>query len=144
MVVDCCQQKMCANRPAGSKRKQRARHGFTLIELLVVMAIIGLLLSIAAPRYFASIDKAKEIALHETLRVTRSQIDKYYADRGRYPLTLNELVTDRYLQSVPIDPLTESPDSWVVVAPSGGENGVADIKSGAPGSARDGMAFAEF
>jgi general secretion pathway protein G len=116
--------------------------GFTLIELLVVMAIIGLLLALSLPRYFASIDKSKETVLKENLRVTRTQIDRFFADRGRHPGSLDELVTEKYLRSLPVDPITESSNSWILVPPTDSdERGVADLKSGARGTARDGTPY---
>ena len=121
---------------------ERARRGFTLIELLVVMAIIGLLLALASPRYFNSLDRSKEVALREDLRVLRAQIDKFQGDTGRYPRSLDELVEAKYLRSVPVDPITGSATTWQIVVPAEGE-GVADVASGAPGNARDGKAYAE-
>jgi len=121
------------------------RGGFTLIELLVVMAVIGLLLSLAAPRYFRSVDLAREAALRQDLAVMRDAIDKHFADTGRYPASLEELATRRYLRRVPVDPITESADSWVVVPPADSALGaVYDVASGAPGTARDGSAYASW
>lgn len=116
--------------------------GFTLVELLVVLAIISLLLTIALPRYFSSVDKSKEVALRENLQVLRSGIDKYYADRGEYPAALADLVTQRYFRKVPLDPVTESSTTWQLL-PSGDADkpGVADIRSGAKGKTRDGIPF---
>ncbi len=120
--------------------------GFTLIELLVVLAIIAALLAIAAPRYFASLDRARESALHETLFVMRDAIDKYHGDTGRYPGTLNELVDKRYLRKLPPDPLTESSDTWVVVMPpaSAAAGQVYDVRSGASGEGIDGTPYADW
>src|SRR5262249_35175774 len=73
------------------------RRGFTLIELLVVMAIIATLLSLALPRYFGSIDKSKEVTLQQSLTTMRDAIDKFYADNGRYPEQVGDLVEKRYL-----------------------------------------------
>lgn len=121
------------------------RGGFTLIELLVVMAVIGLLLSLAAPRYFGSVDLAREAALRQDLSVMRDAIDKHFADTGRYPSSLEELASRRYLRRVPVDPITESADSWVVVPPADTALGaVYDVSSGAPGTARDGSAYASW
>jgi general secretion pathway protein G len=120
----------------------RRRSGFTLIELLVVLAVIALLLTVAVPRYFGSLEKSKEQVLVENLRVVRITLDRFRADTGRWPKTLDELVEQRYLRSVPVDPITESASSWIIVTPQNTEeNGVADIKSGAPGSARDGRSY---
>lgn len=119
----------------------RAR-GFTLIEMLVVLAIVALLLSVATPRYFGSLEKGREVALQENLRVLRVTLDKFHADKGRYPETLDELVEERYLREVPLDPITESATTWVLVPPKEpDQQGVADVKSGASGSARDGRRF---
>lgn len=123
----------------------RARRGFTLVELLVVMAILALLLSLAAPKYFDSVERAKETALRTDLRLMREAIDKHRADTGRWPDSLNGLVQARYLRAVPLDPITDRADTWVIVSsPDGLANGVHDVKSGAPGVARDGTAFASW
>jgi general secretion pathway protein G len=120
--------------------------GFTLIELLVVLAILGLLLSLAAPKYVRSVDGAKETVLAENLRITREAIDRFHADRGRYPASLDELVTRRYLRSLPVDPVIDSAKAWrLVVSPSDdGTGGIADLKSRAPGVGRNGRPYAQW
>lgn len=117
--------------------------GFTLIEIMIVMSIIALLLTIALPRYFGSIDKSKDVALKENLKVLRLSLDKFYADKGRYPQNLEEIVENRYLRSVPFDPVTESLNTWLLI-PSTDVNtpGIADVKSGAQGISRDGVIYA--
>ena len=120
----------------------RFSRGFTLVELLVVMAILALLMSIAAPRYFASVDGAKEVALRTSLRIVRDAIDKHHADTGRYPDGLAQLVHAGYLRSAPIDPVTDSSLTWKAVAhPDGKTSGLYDLQSGAEGVGRDGTAF---
>lgn len=127
-----------------SPRRAR-RRGFTLVELMVVMAIVALLLAIALPRYFGHLEKARETVLRQDLATLRDAIDKYHGDRGRYPESLDELVSARYLRAVPVDPLTDRGDTWQLVAPEDGEAGaVYDVKSGAPGAARDGTAYADW
>jgi len=122
--------------------KSRRGWGFTLIELLTVMAIIALLLALALPRYFGHIEKSREVILKQDLSTMRDAIDKFHGDKGRYPESLNELVDSHYLRSVPVDPITDSPNAWVTVAPPSDETGtVYDIKSGAPGKAKDGTAY---
>ncbi len=126
-------------------RTHRRNRGFTLIELLVVMSIVALLVSIAVPRYFGGLEKAKEAALRQTLAVTRDALDKYYSDNGKFPDTLDALVSKRYLRSLPIDPLTESSSTWTMVAPDDpAKGGVNDIRSGADGVGRDGKPFREW
>jgi len=121
------------------------RSGFTLIELLVVMAIIATLLSLAAPRYIGNVNKAKEAVLQENLASLRDMLDKHYADRGKYPASLDELVTRRYVRKIPIDPVTDSSRTWIVVPPSDPEKGgVFNVRSGAPGKARDGSAYIDW
>jgi general secretion pathway protein G len=121
------------------------RTGFTLIELLVVLAIVALLLTIALPRYFGSLDRSKETVLKEDLHQMRGAIDKYYGDKGRYPDTLDALVSEKYLRSLPVDPITEKKDTWVAVPPQDPQKtGVYDVKSGASGRASDGSAFADW
>lgn len=122
------------------------KRGFTLIELLVVLGIVALLLTLAVPRFFPSVDKTKETILRDNLRNTRAVIDQYHADTGRYPDSLEQLVEKKYLARVPVDPVTESESTWVIVAPEAeGESGaVYDIRSGAPGNGRDGRPYAEW
>ena len=117
--------------------------GFTLMELMVVMAIIASLMTLALPRYFNSVERSREAVLRQDLSIMRDAIDKFYADRGRYPATLEELAERRYLRRVPVDPVTESATTWVVVAPPDGElrEGVYDVRSGAPGQSLDGEAY---
>jgi len=121
------------------------KNGFTLIELLVAMTIIALLLSIVAPRYFNSISKAEEAVLREDLSLMRSALDKYRADTGKYPDTLDELVNWKYLRKLPVDPITKRADTWIVIPPAGSERGmVFDIRSGAQGRARDGTLYGDW
>ena len=118
------------------------RRGFTLIELLVVMAIMATLLAIAAPRFFASMDRAKESALRTNLRVLREAIDRHWADTGQFPDSLQRLAEVRYLRAVPVDPVTDSAATWGPLPhPDGKTAGVFDVRSGAAGLARDGTPF---
>jgi general secretion pathway protein G len=121
------------------------RAGFTLIELIVVMAIIATLLTIALPRYFGSVERSKEVTLRQSLNVMREAIDKFNADNGRYPEKLEDLVAKRYIRAIPLDPITESVETWVIVPVPGAvaTGGVYDVRSGASGNASDGKPFAE-
>ncbi|HET9645394.1 MAG TPA: prepilin-type N-terminal cleavage/methylation domain-containing protein [Burkholderiaceae bacterium] len=121
------------------------KSGFTVIELLVVLACIGLLLALAAPRYVGHLDAARDTALKHDLHAMRDAIDKFYADQGRYPAQLQELVTRHYLRALPADPITQRSDTWITLPPSGqGNSGVFDVRSGATGHAQDGSAYASW
>ena len=120
----------------------RKKSGFTLIELLVVLAVIATLLTIALPRYFSSIEKSREAVLQQNLAMLRDTLDKYYGDKGKYPAALDELVSSKYLRSMPVDPMTGSNATWVGIPPAQPEmGGVYDVRSGAQGVARDGTEY---
>jgi type II secretion system protein G len=126
----------------------RTTEGFTLIELIVVMAIVALLVSIAAPRYFLSVENARDQSLRTSLRVMRDAIDQFQADKGRYPQSLEELRSNRYLREIPEDPITGRRDSWVVgdAGPAAGANqgGMLDVHSGATELDRNGQPYSEW
>jgi len=123
--------------------RTRPHAGFTLIELMVVMAIIAMLTTLALPRYFHSVERSREAVLRQDLVIMRDAIDKFLADRGRFPTSLSELAELRYLRKVPPDPITDSTTTWVVLAPPGTEikEGVYDVRSGAPGKSLDGEPY---
>ena len=123
----------------------KRNRGFTLIELLVVLGIVALLLTLAVPRFFPSVDKTKETILAENLRTTRAVIDQFYADTGRYPESLEQMVEKKYLPRVPFDPVADSDAVWVIVPPEDtGRGAVYDIHSGAEGKGRNGKPYAEW
>ncbi len=117
--------------------------GFTLIELLIVMAIIATLLTIAVPRYFHSLEQARETVLKQDLAILREAIDKYYADVNEYPETLQVLAEKHYVRSLPVDPFTKLADTWTVIPSDDPDHaGIRDVHSGAPQNASDGTALA--
>ncbi len=129
------------------KASRRLLVGFTLIELLIVMAIIGTLLTIAVPRYFHSLQRARETVLRQDLSILREAIDKYYADLGQYPETLPALAEKHYVRSLPVDPFTKLADSWTLVASEDPDHpGIRDLHSGAGADelATDGTAVASW
>ena len=130
--------------------KRRGEGGWTLIELVVVMAIITVLASLATVGARNAVYLAREATLKEDLFRMRDAIDQYYADKGKYPADLQALVTDQYMREVPVDPITNSRDSWQTIPaepdpnnPSA-EPGIFNVKSGAQGTSIQGQAYSEF
>ena len=110
-----------------SPRPRHAR-GFTMIELIVVMTVIGLLVSMALPRYMNSLDRGRDQIVAHDLATMRQAIDRHYGDRGAYPDRLEDLVTRRYLRAITLNPRTDAAD-WLVVAPPSGAKGmVYDVR----------------
>ena len=128
----------------------RSESGFTLIELLIVIALITILASMGIVQYRNSIQSAKEAILHTDLFRMRDAIDQYYADKTKYPASLDALVSDGYMRKIPEDPITKSADTWQTVPaePDPGnpsaEPGIYDVKSGAPGTGLDGAAYSDY
>ena len=124
---------------------KKTKRGFTLIELLAVLAIIGVLLTLSAPKYFHSVDVARETALAENLRITREAIDRFYSDRGRYPGSLEELVARRYLRNLPVDPVAGKGAIWALVtATTDAGPVVTDLRSRATGVGRNGLPYGQW
>ena len=108
--------------------------GFTLVELMVVLTIIALLISIVAPDYVGRTRRAEEAVLKQNLATMRDALDKHYADAGKYPASLDELVSKRYLRAIPKDPFTDSASTWIAVPPQDTRKGnVWDVHSSAKG-----------
>ena len=127
------------------RRTLKCCTGFTLVELMVVLAVIALLISIVAPHYVGRIARAEEAVLRENLSLMRDALDRHYADAGRYPGTLEELVKKRYLRSIPNDPMTQSSATWVVIGPDDPKKGaVFDVRSGAKGSGANGKPYEQW
>ena len=124
--------------------------GWTLIELVVVMAIITVLAGIATIGATNAVKNSKEATLREDLFRMRDAIDQYYADKGKYPADLQALVTDQYIREVPIDPVSNSRDTWQTIPaepdPSNpaADPGIFNVKSGAEGTSIQGVAYSEF
>ena len=132
------------------QRRRNGASGFTLIELLVVTALVVVLASLALVGYQNSLVRAREAVLKEDLFRLRDAIDQYYADKNKWPQSLQDLVADGYVRKVPEDPITNSADSWQTVPaePDPGnpssEPGVFDVKSGSDRTALDGTPYAEW
>lgn len=130
--------------------RPRSASGFTLIELMVVLALISVLAAMGVVQYRNAVLRTKEAVLSEDLFRMRDAIDQYYADKAKYPASLETLVTDGYLRQVPKDPITNSTDTWQTVPsePDPGnptaDVGIVDIKSGAEGTSLDGRPYVEF
>ena len=128
----------------------RGAMGFTLIELLVVISMISILAAMGVVQYRNSVQRTKEAILKKDLFEIRDVIDQYYADKGNYPSSLDTLVSDGYLRKIPVDPITNSTDTWETVpaeadpANPSAEPGVYNVKSGAPGTSLDGTPYVDF
>ena len=142
-------------RPAALPFRQ-TQAGFTLLELIIVVAIIGILATIVMPQLLRTPDKAKEAVLRTDLRTFRDVIDQYYADKGKYPASLEVLVEEQYIRAIPVDPMTKSADTWVTVleepkldaAPVESEEeaeaGIIDVHSGSEQTGSDGRPYSEW
>jgi general secretion pathway protein G len=131
--------------------RARRDDGFTLIELLIVLALIMILASLALSQYTNSIRATKEAALRSDLFMMRDAIDQYYADKAKYPESLQALVSEHYMRAIPEDPFTHSSDTWqtVLAEPESGtmstsSTGIFDVKSGSDESALDGSRYADW
>lgn len=124
--------------------------GFTLIELMIVMAIIAVLMSVAIPIYSRSIQRAKESVLKNNLFTLRTVIDEYTYDKQKAPQSLQDLVSDGYLRQVPVDPMTQSADSWKIIMEDASntvnqtEPGIFDVRSGADKTSLEGTPYSEW
>jgi general secretion pathway protein G len=125
-------------------KSSRKQTGFTFVELMVVMAMMALLLSIALPRYFEGLKRAKEAILHDDLATMRQAIDHYRADKGIYPDSLDSLVVQRYIRAIPDDPITERSDTWQVEMPPDYSSHVYDIHSGSEDLASNGTPYSSW
>ena len=131
-------------------KRLRRDGGFTLIELLIVIALITILATMGVVQYRNSIQASKEAVLHTDLFRMRDAIDQYYADKAKYPASLDALVSDGYMRAIPQDPITKSADTWQTVPaePEPGntsaEPGIYNVKSGAPGTGLDGTSYSDW
>jgi general secretion pathway protein G len=128
-------------------REKSTESGFTLIELMIVMLIIGVLMAIAVPNYISSIRAAKESVLKEDLHVMRNAIDSYTMDKQKAPQSLQDLVENGYLRSIPIDPMTRTAETWVADQSDSlhsidqSDPGVDDVHSGDQEVGSDGQPY---
>ncbi len=127
--------------------RTRKDAGFTLVELMIVMAIIGVLAVIAVPSFVTAIRHAREAVLKEDLHILRSAIDSYTMDKQKAPQSLDDLVQEGYLKSIPEDPMTHSTSTWVTDTSDSmhsldeTEPGVDDVHSGADETGSDGQPY---
>jgi len=130
--------------------RARSAHGFTLMELMIVMSLIVLLTSIGLMAYTTSVQRGREAVLKEDLYRMRDAIDQFYVDKGKYPTELSELVSAGYLRAIPVDPMTQSIDTWQIVPAEPDPNnpsaelGIYNVKSGSDKVAIDGSNYADW
>ena len=124
--------------------------GFTMIELLVVVSLVIILAGIGMAQYKNGVTRAQEAVLREDLFRLRDVIDQFYADKQKYPQSLEELVEGQYLRAIPKDPFTGSADTWQLIqaepdpANPSAELGIIDVKSGSEKAALDGSKYSEW
>jgi len=131
------------------KRMTYRNRGFTLLEILIVFTLIGILVGLGLPQYKTATKRAREAVLKENLFQIRKLIDQYYADKEKYPTSLQTLVDEDYVRYIPIDPITKSSGTWVEIQeiPSDDEllldfqPGVVDVRSGSDQKALDGTLY---
>jgi general secretion pathway protein G len=114
------------------------KNGFTLLELMIVITILGILYAIVVPLGGGLVKRSREAALKKDLYIFRESIDKFFADNKRYPRTLQELVTSKYIRAIPVDPFTNSSESWITVSSDNADGGIFDVKSSSSEVGRDG------
>jgi general secretion pathway protein G len=133
-----------------TRDRLRRGRGFTLIELLIVIALISILATMGVVQYRNSVQSSKEAVLHTDLFRMRDAIDQYYADKAKYPASLDALVSDGYMRAIPEDPMTKSAETWQTVPAepeagnTSGDPGIYNIKSGAPGTGLDGTSYSDW
>ncbi len=135
--------------PMGSRMisgnfRAQVSDGFSLLELLVVVAILATLISVAAPRYWASVQRSEATVLRHNLIALRGALDDYKADKGHFPPSLDMLVEHRYLTSIPVDPINGRTDSWILVPAAPPSTGIAQVRSGAHGTDSNGTSYRQY
>ena len=130
------------NTDINHKFSMKDQQGYTLIEMMIVISIISILATMALPSFQKSLVRAKETNLRRSLFIMRDTIDQYFADHGRYPGSLQDLETEKYIRQIPMDPFTGSPESWVTIPPEGfAEGNIYDVHSGSNKISLDGTPY---
>lgn len=131
-------------------KRRKPEAGFTMIELMIVMAIMAVLTTLAVMSYTVAVKHAKEAVLREDLQVMRTAIQSYTMDKEKAPQSLDDLVQSGYLRAIPVDPMTQSSDSWVtdtsqdMYSLDETDPGVDDVHSGSNETGSNGQAYSSW
>jgi len=130
-----------------ARNTKSGKRGFSLLELMIVLTIISILVTIAIPMYQSVVLRSKETVLKDNLRALRQTIDQYAADKKKAPQTLQDLVDAGYFREIPLDPITDSRDTWETIidtsvsSPDQTESGIVDVKSGSTAISSEGTPY---
>lgn len=132
------------------KASRKARRGFTFVELMVVLTIIIIMVTMAIPVYQRIIVSTKESTLKNNLFTLRTVIDHYYYDKEKAPQSLQDLVSEGYLRTLPLDPMTGSNQTWQTVMEEASQSvtqaepGIWDVHSGSDRMGLDGTPYSQW
>ena len=134
-----------------NQRRIRFERGTTLIEMMVVISIMLIMLAAAVPLYSHSVQRAKEENLRHNLLTLNDLIFKYTLDKQKFPQSLDDLVTAKYITEIPQD-ITGAVDTWQTESAEGviltldqtDSSGIIGVHSGSNQIGNDGKAYSEW
>jgi len=117
---------------------------------MIVMAVVTILVGIAVPMYQKSLTRSKETVLKNNLMSIRTVIDEYTYDKQKAPQSLQDLVSEGYLRTVPVDPMTGSNETWKIImedatsSVSQSDPGIFDVRSGSDKTSLEGTPYSDW